>query len=77
MHTKDKDNLSFLDKIINIFSSENQKVKSYCKICNNPIFNLDSEFGKRGLCVNCNSAYNRGRMSCFNKGDVVERIYKG
>ena len=73
---KDKVNLNFIDRINNIFSSESNKVKMYCMWCNHPIFNMDSDFGRKGLCVNCNIAYNKGRNSCFSKGDVVERILK-
>ncbi len=68
--------MRFLDRIINIFLSEQNKVKTYCQICNRPIFNLNSEFGKEEMCVYCNTAYNKGVMSVYAKGGIVEKIIK-
>ncbi len=34
-----------------------------CWNCNGLIFNMDSHFGKMGLCVNCYTAYKMGKES--------------
>ncbi len=41
--------------------------KARCWNCNGLIFNMDSHFGKMGLCINCYSAYKMGRESITDK----------
>ncbi len=41
--------------------------ESKCWNCNDPIFNMDTRFGKMGLCVNCHTAYKMGRESITDK----------
>ena len=46
--------LTLGDKFINLVTLEkDEKVKGYCGRCNNPVFNLNSRWTKRGVCVYC------------------------
>jgi len=47
--------------IYNLFVNEPNKVKGTCRICNRPLFNLDTAWGMRGLCVYCGEAYEEGK----------------
>lgn len=54
-----------LDKLID--SNVIKLPEDRCWYCNHPIFNVDSCFGKMGMCVNCYQAYELGRKSVLDK----------
>ena len=47
-------------KLQNIISQN--KIKGYCRICNKPIYNLNTSWGMRGICVYCGEAYREGKI---------------
>lgn len=59
-----KPKLKFIDNIYNytfcLFNKAN-RVKAYCKHCYGPIFSLDSNWGKKRLCIHCNEVEERGK----------------
>lgn len=55
--------INFQDKLYNLFLKEEDKIKGYCKKCKRPIFNLNSRFGKKQLCVYCNDMFELGQKT--------------
>ena len=51
-------NLTLFDKIFNLLPWT--KIESRCRNCNDAIFNANSEWGSRGLCIHCNHIYKEG-----------------
>ena len=49
------------DKLWNVFSTKPNKIKGHCRICHRPLFNLDTVWGMRGICVYCGEAYKEGK----------------
>ena len=49
------------DKLWNVISTKSTKIKGRCRICNRPLFNLDTSWGMRGICVYCGDAYREGK----------------
>ena len=56
-----------LEKLVNLISPESKKIKGHCRICNRPLFNLDTSWGMRGICVYCGEAYEEGKKSGVEK----------
>jgi hypothetical protein len=58
------------------------KVRGYCILCGGRIFNINSRFGKKGMCVNCYIAYEQGRRDRLvqvlnpkdNQWSLIDRI---
>ena len=57
--------LTWFEKIFNYMGSP--KVKGHCRLCNRPIFNLNSKFGKKELCIYCYTAYEEGQGECLTQ----------
>ena len=54
-----------LKEILETIKKEYRKthpiVKEHCKWCDRPIFNMQTNFGRRKECAYCYAAYKRGR----------------
>ncbi len=60
--------MNIIKKISKIIDSKIVKLpEAKCWNCNSLIFNMNSHFGKMGLCVNCYTAYKMGKESITNK----------
>lgn len=53
--------IKLADKITGYLCSA--KVRGYCRICGGRIFNMNSRFGKKGMCVHCYNAYEQGKRA--------------
>jgi len=45
--------LKIIDKILNFFAKEDNKIIGYCGHCGTPVFNDKAPWFKIGLCVFC------------------------
>jgi len=62
--------LKLTDKLYNLITKKDQKVKGRCKNCGGSIFNLDSKWSKQNLCIGCFTM-----MECL-KYKIQSRSYK-
>ena len=53
--------IKLIDKIMGYISSP--KVQGYCNLCDRRIFNMNSRFGKKGMCIFCYTAYMQGKRA--------------
>jgi len=56
-----KNKIKLLDKISNLFVSNERKIVGYCKYCKNPFFNRNTKWRKQEMCINCFKAEERVR----------------
>jgi len=62
--------IKLTDKLYNLITRKDQRISGRCKECDGLIFNLDSKWGRQGICIQC---YNS--LECL-KYKVQARSYK-
>lgn len=61
--------MSFWDKFFG------PKPQGYCRICNRPIFDRDTKYGRMELCIYCKEAYDEGVLFTFEKKKIKKKVW--